>query len=44
LSAPLARDLSQGIDRALWPFMLLQITGMLVVMAFPEIALWLPAS
>jgi TRAP-type mannitol/chloroaromatic compound transport system permease large subunit len=32
----------QDIYRALWPFMLLQITGMLLVMAFPEIALWLP--
>ena len=34
----------QDIYRALWPFMLLQITGMLLVMAFPEIALWLPRA
>jgi tripartite ATP-independent transporter DctM subunit len=32
----------QDIYRALWPFMLMQIAGMLMVMAFPEIALWLP--
>jgi tripartite ATP-independent transporter DctM subunit len=32
----------QDIYRALWPFMLLQFAGMLMVMAFPEIALWLP--
>jgi tripartite ATP-independent transporter DctM subunit len=34
----------QDIYRALWPFMLLQIAGMLLVMAFPEIALWLPRA
>jgi tripartite ATP-independent transporter DctM subunit len=32
----------QDIYRSLWPFMLLQITAMLLVMAFPQIALWLP--
>ena len=32
----------QDIYRALWPFMLMQITGIGLVMAFPEIALWLP--
>jgi tripartite ATP-independent transporter DctM subunit len=32
----------QDIYKALWPFMLMQIAGMLMVMAFPEIALWLP--
>lgn len=33
----------QDIYRALWPFMLLQIVAMLLVMMFPEIALWLPS-
>jgi tripartite ATP-independent transporter DctM subunit len=32
----------QDIFRALWPFILLQLLGMLLVIAFPEIALWLP--
>ena len=32
----------QDIYKALWPFMLMQIAAMLLVMAFPEIALWLP--
>jgi tripartite ATP-independent transporter DctM subunit len=32
----------QDIYRSLWPFMLMQITAMLLVMAFPQIALWLP--
>jgi TRAP-type mannitol/chloroaromatic compound transport system permease large subunit len=32
----------QDIFRALWPFMLMQIVAMLLVMMFPEIALWLP--
>jgi tripartite ATP-independent transporter DctM subunit len=32
------------IYKALWPFMLLQITGMLLVLTFPEIALWLPRT
>ena len=32
----------QDIFRALWPFMLMQLVGMLMVMTFPEIALWLP--
>jgi TRAP-type mannitol/chloroaromatic compound transport system permease large subunit len=32
----------QDIFRALWPFMLMQLAGMLLVMTFPEIALWLP--
>jgi serine/threonine protein kinase len=32
----------QDIYRSLWPFMLMQITVMLLVMAFPQIALWLP--
>lgn len=32
----------QDIYRALWPFMLLQIVGMLLVLFNPEIALWLP--
>jgi TRAP-type mannitol/chloroaromatic compound transport system permease large subunit len=32
----------QHIFRALWPFMLMQLTGLLLVMMFPEIALWLP--
>jgi tripartite ATP-independent transporter DctM subunit len=32
----------QDIYRALWPFMLMQITAMLLVMTFPDIALWLP--
>jgi TRAP-type C4-dicarboxylate transport system permease large subunit len=34
----------QDIFRALWPFMLMQITGLLLVIAFPEIALWLPRT
>jgi tripartite ATP-independent transporter DctM subunit len=32
----------QDIYKALWPFMLMQIAGMLLVMAFPDLALWLP--
>ncbi len=32
----------QDIYKALWPFMLMQIAAMLLVMTFPEIALWLP--
>jgi len=32
----------QDIFRALWPFMLMQLTGLLIVITFPEIALWLP--
>jgi tripartite ATP-independent transporter DctM subunit len=32
----------QDIYKALWPFMLMQIAAILLVMAFPEIALWLP--
>jgi tripartite ATP-independent transporter DctM subunit len=34
----------QDIFGALWPFMLMQIFAMLLVMAFPQIALWLPAA
>lgn len=33
----------QDIYKALWPFMLLQILAILIVIAFPQIALWLPA-
>ncbi|MCB1811906.1 MAG: TRAP transporter large permease subunit [Candidatus Competibacteraceae bacterium] len=32
----------QDIYRALWPFMLLQIVGMSLVLFFPQLALWLP--
>jgi TRAP-type mannitol/chloroaromatic compound transport system permease large subunit len=32
----------QHIYAALWPFMLMQLTGLGLVMIFPEIALWLP--
>jgi tripartite ATP-independent transporter DctM subunit len=32
------------IYKALWPFMLVQIAAMLLVMFFPQIALWLPAA
>ena len=32
----------QDIYRALWPFMLMQFAAVLLVMAFPDIALWLP--
>jgi len=32
----------QDIYRALWPFILMQIAAMLLVLFFPEIALWLP--
>ena len=32
----------QDIYRALWPFMLMQFAAILLVMAFPDIALWLP--
>jgi TRAP-type mannitol/chloroaromatic compound transport system permease large subunit len=32
----------QDIFGALWPFMLMQIGAILLVMVFPEIALWLP--
>jgi TRAP-type mannitol/chloroaromatic compound transport system permease large subunit len=34
----------QDIFRALWPFMLMQLTAMLLVIMFPEIALWLPRA
>ena len=34
----------QDIFRALWPFILMQIFAMLLVMFFPQIALWLPAA
>jgi TRAP-type mannitol/chloroaromatic compound transport system permease large subunit len=34
----------QDIYRALWPFMLMQIVALGLVMAFPEIALWLPGA
>jgi tripartite ATP-independent transporter DctM subunit len=33
----------QDIFRALWPFMLMQIAAIVMVMMFPQIALWLPA-
>ena len=32
----------QDIYGALWPFMGLQIVGLMIVLAFPETALWLP--
>ena len=32
----------QDIYRALWPFMLMQFAAILLVMVFPDIALWLP--
>jgi TRAP-type mannitol/chloroaromatic compound transport system permease large subunit len=32
----------QEIFGALWPFMLMQMGAILLVMVFPEIALWLP--
>ena len=32
----------QDIYKALWPFMLMQIAAIVLVMMFPEIALWLP--
>jgi len=32
----------QDIYRALWPFMLLQILAIAIVILFPEIAMWLP--
>ncbi|MEZ5590415.1 MAG: TRAP transporter large permease subunit [Gammaproteobacteria bacterium] len=32
----------QDIYKALWPFMLLQIVGMSLVLFFPQLALWLP--
>jgi tripartite ATP-independent transporter DctM subunit len=34
----------QDIYRALWPFMLMQMVAIGLVMAFPEIALWLPRA
>ena len=34
----------QDIYRALWPFMLMQITAIVLVIMFPEIALWLPRA
>ena len=34
----------QDIFRSLWPFMLMQLTGLLLVIVFPEIALWLPRT
>jgi TRAP-type mannitol/chloroaromatic compound transport system permease large subunit len=32
----------QQIYRALWPFMLLQLLAIAIVIAFPQIAMWLP--
>jgi tripartite ATP-independent transporter DctM subunit len=32
----------QDIFKSLWPFILMQIAAVLMVMAFPQIALWLP--
>ena len=32
----------QQIYKGIVPFVLLQLTGLALVMAFPEIALWLP--
>jgi tripartite ATP-independent transporter DctM subunit len=34
----------QDIFRALWPFMLMQLLAMFLVIMFPEIALWLPRA
>jgi tripartite ATP-independent transporter DctM subunit len=34
----------QDIFRALWPFMLMQIVAILMVIMFPEITLWLPRT
>jgi TRAP-type mannitol/chloroaromatic compound transport system permease large subunit len=34
----------QDIFRALWPFMLMQLTAMLLVIMFSDIALWLPRA
>ena len=34
----------QDIFRSLWPFMLMQLIGLLLVIVFPEIALWLPRT
>ena len=31
------------IFRALWPFMLMQILALLIVLFFPDVALWLPS-
>ncbi|MBU55784.1 MAG: TRAP transporter large permease subunit [Arenicellales bacterium] len=33
----------QDIYNSLWPFMALQILGLAIVMAFPQLALWLPS-
>ena len=33
----------QEIFASVWPFIALQIIGLVVVMFFPQIALWLPA-
>jgi TRAP-type mannitol/chloroaromatic compound transport system permease large subunit len=30
------------IYKALWPFMLLQVLAIAIVIAFPDIAMWLP--
>jgi TRAP-type mannitol/chloroaromatic compound transport system permease large subunit len=34
----------QDIFRALWPFMLMQLLGLLLVIISPESALWLPRA
>jgi TRAP-type mannitol/chloroaromatic compound transport system permease large subunit len=34
----------QDIFGALWPFMLMQLLAMLLVIMFPDIALWLPRA
>ncbi len=34
----------QDILRSVWPFMGLQLVGLAIVMAFPQIALWLPSQ
>jgi TRAP-type mannitol/chloroaromatic compound transport system permease large subunit len=33
----------KDILRSVWPFMGLQIVGLIIVTAFPQIALWLPS-
>jgi len=30
------------VYRAMWPFVAIQVVGLILCMAFPEIVLWLP--
>ena len=44
LKAVAPEDVTTGdLYRAVWPFMILQVIGLAIVMALPPIATWLPS-